>query len=89
MIVIGRLTVTPGSGGPTSSRAVLPGEFTLNIAVRPPGFGYKLSAPAGILPEGLTSLGPDTIVGSWDINPSVAYFYGNPMKISNKLSVSA
>ena len=81
--LIGRLTVTPQNGDPSSYRAVLPGEFTMATNLY---FGrnsgdfpsYSLTAPAGILPGGLTSLGPATIAGSWDINQNVAYFYGNP-----------
>jgi hypothetical protein len=81
--LIGRLTLTPQNGDPSSYRAVLPGEFTMATNLY---FGrdsgdfpsYSLTAPAGVLPGGLTSLGPATIAGSWDINQSVAYFYGNP-----------
>ena len=87
--VIGRLTVTAGE----RRSDFVPRTYCLANSpehCRPTtGFGYKLSAPAGILPEGLRSLGPDTIVGSWDINPSVAYFYGNPYGDQHKLSVSA
>ena len=77
--LIGRLTLTPQNGGPTAYRTILPGEFTLALA-NPAGqaFNYKLNAPAGILPGGLTSLGPASAVSSWDINQNVAYRYGNP-----------
>ena len=70
--LIGRLTLTPQNGNPSSYRTVLPGEFTMStnlyLAVTGDFPSYSLTAPAGILPEGLTSLGPATIVGSWDIN---------------------
>ena len=77
--LIGRLTLTPQNGSPTSYRAVLPGEFTLALT-NPTGraFNYALNAPAGILPGGLTSVGPASAVSSWDINQNVAYRYDNP-----------
>jgi hypothetical protein len=77
--LIGRLTLTPQNGDPTSYRTTLPGEFTLALT-NPTGqaFNYTLNAPAGILPGGLTSVGPASAVSSWDINQNVAYRYGNP-----------
>jgi len=81
--VIGRLTVTPQGGGSSSSRAALPGEFKMATNLY---FGqdsgdiptYSLAAPAGILPGGVTSLGPVSSISSWDINQNVAYRYENP-----------
>jgi hypothetical protein len=81
--LIGRLTLTPKNGDPTSYRTILPGEFTMATNLY---FGrdsgdipsYSLGAPAGILPGALTTLGPATLVSSWDINQNVAYRYGNP-----------
>ena len=77
--LIGRLTLTPQDGDPTSYRALLPGEITLALT-NPTGraFSYTLNAPVGTLPGGLTSLGPATSVSSWDINQNVAYRYDNP-----------
>lgn len=77
--LIGRLTLTPQNGSPTSYRATLPGEFTL-ILTNPTGqaLNYTLNAPAEILPGGLRSVGPASAVSSWDINQNVAYRYGNP-----------
>jgi hypothetical protein len=77
--LIGRLTLTHGNGDPTSYRAVSPDEFTLALT-NPNGqaFNYALSAPSGILPGGLTSVGPASAVSSWDISQNVAYRYDNP-----------
>jgi len=77
--LIGRLTLTPQNGSPTSYRATLPGEFTLTLT-NPTGqaFNYTLNAPAEILPGGLRSIGPASAVSSWTINQNVAYRYGNP-----------
>lgn len=77
--LIGRLTLTPQNGGPTSYRATLPGEFALTLA-NPTGqaFNYTLNAPAEILPGGLRSVGPAGAVSSWAINQTIAYRYGNP-----------
>jgi len=77
--LIGRLTLTPQNGGPTSYRAISSGEFTLVLS-NPTGraFTYTLNAPAGILPGGLTSVGPASAVSSWDINQNVAYRYDTP-----------
>ena len=79
--LIGRLTLTPKDGGPTSYRATLPGEFTLTLT-NPTGqaFNYTLNTPAEILPGGLRSIGPASVVSSWDINQTVAYRYGNPFE---------
>jgi len=76
--VIGRLTLTPGGGSPTSYQTILPGDLTFNVSGSGGAFGYALKGLGGILPNGLSSLGPAGIVGSWDINPNVAYFYSNP-----------
>lgn len=76
--VIGRLTLTPGSGSPTSYQTILPGDLTFNVSGSGGAFSYALKGLGGILPNGLSSLGPAGIVGSWDINPNVAYFYSNP-----------
>ena len=77
--LIGRLTLTPQNGTPTSYRVILPGEFSL-VLTNPTdrAFNYKLNAPAGILPGGLTSVGPASAVSSWDINQTVAYRYDTP-----------
>lgn len=77
--VIGRLTLTPASGGPTSYGTVVPGEFGFDVTQGgPDGFNYALNAAAGILPGGLTSIGPTSIESSWEINQNVAYQYDNP-----------
>ena len=75
--VIGRVTLTPGGGSPTSYQTILPGDLTFNVSGSGGAFGYALKGLGGILPNGLSSLGPAGIVGSWDINPNVAYFYSN------------
>ena len=77
--LIGRLTLTPQNGDPTSYRTTRPGEFTLALA-NPTGraFNYTLNAPAGMLPGGLMSIGPTNAVSSWEINTNVAYRYDNP-----------
>lgn len=77
--LLGRLTLTPGSGGATSYRVAAPGEFSMTVTNSANGgLRYTLNASAGILPAGLTS----SLVGSpqisWDINPTVAYRYTNP-----------
>lgn len=81
--LIGRLGVTPEGSSSTSTRAVLPGEFKMTTNLY---FGqgsgdfpsYSLTAPAGLLPGGVTSLGPVSSISSWDINQNVAYRYENP-----------
>lgn len=81
---IGRLTLTPGNGDPTSYRAVAPGEFTVRTSSIFSGqpFDYSLHAPAGVLPGGLTSLPSPSPISSfsWDINlpPAQSYRYDNP-----------
>ena len=81
---IGRLSVTPGDGNPSTSRAVAPGEFTISSASRfdDDPFAYTLHAPAGTLPGGLTSLDISGILSgfSWDINlpPAQSHRYNNP-----------
>lgn len=51
------------------SRATVPGEFTMAVSATSgdEGFDYKLHAPAGVLPGGLTSIdfGPS---GAWSTN---------------------
>ena len=76
--LMGRVSLTSGNGS-TSSRSLAPGEFTLTLA-NPTGsaFSYVLNTPAGMLPQGLTSLGPVSAVSSWDINQNIAYRYDNP-----------
>jgi hypothetical protein len=77
--LIGRLTLTLGNGGPTSFRALAPGEFSLTVAKAGEGFSYALGAPAGILPAGSTSLGPTSIADSWTFNVGGPnYRYDNP-----------
>jgi len=80
--VIGRLTLTPGSGDPTTYRATKPGEFTLKVS-DPAGFdflNYTLSAAAGILPGSLKSVSASSGTTSWDINlpPAPSFHYTNP-----------
>jgi hypothetical protein len=80
--LIGRLTLTPGNGDPSSSRVVAPGDFSITSAQpRADGaFKYTLNASAGILPGGLTSVSASSGEISWDINlpPSRSYRYNNP-----------
>lgn len=76
--VIGRLSLTPGNGGPSTSRSILPGEFTFAVANASNYKSYSLAAPSGILPGGLTSIGPTSVMASWDINQTIAYRYNNP-----------
>lgn len=49
--LIGSLGGTPGSG------TIMPGSFSLRVLIPSPalGIGYRLSAPSGFLPAGLTS----------------------------------
>jgi hypothetical protein len=80
--LIGRLTLTPGNGDPSSSRVVAPGDFSIASA-QPQAdgpFQYTLNASAGILPGGLTSVSASSGEVSWDINlpPSQSYRYNNP-----------
>ncbi|MFL6725033.1 MAG: transferrin-binding protein-like solute binding protein [Sphingomicrobium sp.] len=76
--LIGRLTLNPGNGGSTSYRAATPGEFTMSVANATDGaLSYRLNAPAGILPSGLTSSAVGSAGISWDINSTVAYRYTN------------
>jgi hypothetical protein len=78
--VLGRLTINPGTGHPTdwTNRTIAPGEFTFSVAGPHTFFNYELNAVPGILPGGLTSLGPTSIVDSWEINQHVAYLYDHP-----------
>jgi len=81
--VIGRLTITPGNGGPTSSRTTAAGEFTITTtqpSSQQSTWGnlnhqYALNAPVGLLPGGLTSIAAAAALSSWDINDAVAYHY--------------
>jgi len=80
--VIGRLTLTPGNGQPTSYRAGSSGEFTFTASQPAPtsGFNYILNVPVGILPASLTSIRTGGPVISWDINlpPAQSYHYDDP-----------
>jgi len=69
--LLGRLTLTPGNGGPTSYRLAAPGEFTLNSAHGPTSdfVSYEMNAPVGILPGGLTSVPLPTAGFTWTFNP--------------------
>ena len=51
--LIGRLTLTPGNGNPTTYRAVPLGEFSMTTSN---SLAYTLSAPAGLLPGELSSI---------------------------------
>jgi len=69
--IIGRLSLTPGNGDPSSYRLVAPGEFTIG-SIPIPGaayFRHRINAPAGILPGTITSidLGPSEF--TWTFNP--------------------
>ena len=80
--LLGRLTLTPGNGDPSSSRVVVPGDFTISSTL-PKGngpFQYTLNASAGILPGGLTSVSVSSGEISWDINlpPAQSHRYDNP-----------
>lgn len=75
--LIGRLSLTPSNGGPSSSRVLAPGEFNLTLTNPGGVFNYTLTTPSGILPLGQTSIGT-SIANSWEINPTVAYQYDNP-----------
>ena len=79
--LIGRLSLTPGNGEPTSYRAAAPGEFTITAAQpnASKGFNYTFHAPVGLLPANLTSIGIGGPVSSWDFNPGGPnYRYDNP-----------
>jgi hypothetical protein len=78
--LIGRLSLVPGGGGPSSSRTLAPGEFVLSIYryFDDDPFPYTLQTPAGVLPGGLTSMFIPGIVNSWDINQNIAYRYDSP-----------
>lgn len=78
--LIGRLTLTPGNGNPTSNRTLAPGEFSIGVSryFDDDPTNYTLKAAPGILPGGLTSvaLGADT--DSWDFNfGGPNYHYAN------------
>jgi hypothetical protein len=78
--LIGRLTLTPGNGGPTSYRATAPGEFTVTVARPSDAFRYTLNAPAAIMPGGVMSISASSPSISWDFNlpPAQSYLYDNP-----------
>jgi len=68
--LIGRLTIDPGTGNPGdwTNRTILPGEFTMTVTDTPAAeLKYSLTAPAGILPGGLTSVTSGQLLG-WSIN---------------------
>jgi hypothetical protein len=81
--VLGRLSFSPNSSSPTTSRMAAPGEFSMSTNLY---FGqnagdapsYTLNAPADILPDSLTSLSSSAAAYSWDINRTIAYLYSNP-----------
>ncbi|HET9866585.1 MAG TPA: hypothetical protein VFQ06_04785, partial [Nitrospira sp.] len=78
--LIGRLTLTPGNGDPTSYRVAGPGEFSVTSS-QPNvggGFVYQLNATA-LLPGGLNVLSTGIPALSWDFNPGGPNFrYNNP-----------
>jgi hypothetical protein len=79
--LIGRLTLTPGNGDPSSSRAAVPGDFSITSRLGADDrFQYTLNASAGILPGGLTAISVRSGEISWDINlpPAQSYRYDNP-----------
>ncbi len=77
--LIGRLTLTPGNGDPTSYRATGAGEFSLTVAKTANAFSYALNAPAGLLPGGSTSLGPaNSPLTTWTFNVGGPNFRGGP-----------
>jgi hypothetical protein len=78
--LIGRLTLTPGNGNPTSYRVAAPSDFSITSAQQGEKFQYTLKATAGILPAGLTSVSVPSGLISWDINlpPAQSYRYDNP-----------
>ena len=68
--LIGRLLLTPGNGSPSSSRAVAPGEFTLN-STHPSAngpFHYTLNVPAGLLPGGISAVEVAGGMTGWTFN---------------------
>ncbi len=79
---IGRLTLTPGNGDPSSYRTIAPGEFTLNAGkyFNDDPLTYTLKVAAGILPTNLASISVTQPYLSWDFNlpPAQSYHYANP-----------
>jgi hypothetical protein len=79
--VLGRLALTPGTGNSTSYRTAAPGELTLTASQALAGgsFAYRMDAPTGILPGGLTSIKNNGAWGSWIFNdtPQTSHFYPN------------
>ena len=77
--LIGELTLaSAGDNNSATYREVAPGEFSMSVANLPAGgLNYALSAPAGVLPAGLTTSTVPSPQISWDINSTVAYRYTN------------
>jgi hypothetical protein len=76
--LIGRLTIDPGTGNPWTFRPATAGEFTMTVTNGVAGgFNYALTAPAGLLPAGLTKLEVQSPSVSWDLNlpPSSSFRY--------------
>ena len=72
--VIGRLTLTPGNGNPTSYRAAKPGEFAVNATSENNApFLYTLNASSGVLPGGLTSIANSGDAVTWTFNGDSAF----------------
>jgi hypothetical protein len=68
--LIGRLTIDPGTGIPSSwtNRSIAPGEFAMTVADRPDGgSSYSLNAPPGVFPGGRTSIDSGQ-PASWSTN---------------------
>jgi hypothetical protein len=78
--IIGRLTLTPGNGDPTTYRTSTGNALSITVSqpIADRAFSYRLNAPTGILPQGLTSVGPASATSSWDINQNIAFRYDNP-----------
>ena len=78
---IGRLTLTPGNGDPTSYRVAGAGELSITSSQPSAGGGfvYQLNASTGLLPGGLNDLRAGIPVVSWDFNPGGPnYRYSHP-----------
>jgi hypothetical protein len=72
--VIGRLTLTPGNGDPSTFRTVAPGEFALSVDRRfdDDPFHYVLKGSTGALPAGHTSITVNQPYISWDFSNAPA-----------------